>query len=92
MYYLAAILSGLITLSVFLYRYRDYLPPRVRVMFWGRAPFAHMSASMEIWGARGDFAAGVQKRDGEFTSVIYPEWLIQYVIDLNPDVFNSLPN
>jgi len=80
MYYLLAILLGLIILPMLLLRLRPIRLPRVRGVFYGRAVYALTCAAVNFQELRKVFAVGVRKRESA-SAVIYPEWITECVTD-----------
>jgi len=80
MYYLLGILFGLVVLSVLLLHLRLIRLPPVRGVFYERAAFAHRCAVANFQILLKEFNAGTRKRDGASVVIVYPEWVMEYVI------------
>lgn len=79
MYYLLAILLGLVALSILLPRLRFIPPLPARGAFDGKARYAHRCATATLQAVRKDFATWA-RGSGESPAVVtYPSWVIEYV-------------
>lgn len=81
MYYLLAILFGLIVLFMLLLHLRPTRLPPVRGILHGQASSAHVCAAINNHALKADFLAGVRKREGRSAPIVYPEWIKECVTD-----------
>ena len=95
MYYLPAILLGLVALSMLSLRMRPIRLPPVHGTIFGRAAFIHRCAIVNFQKLLEDFNAGIHKQKGGSVAVIYPEWIRECVayspVSSIPGVTNTLP-
>lgn len=81
MWYLLAILFGLIVLSILLLRMRLIRLPFVHGTIFGRAAYAHRCAKANFQKLLEDFNAGIREQKGPSATVVHPGWVRAYVTD-----------